>query len=191
MFKETEKKLFVIVKNDDKWRPKFYVNNQAYGLVSWIIRDVSKETKDIIPTKWDNVGKTITIHNLIISMVSTDGEYDLQLPLYSWLARTAMNAIAGWYNGEEVFFSVYNNKNGFRSMSVRHSQEREDYITPFYSWEQEIWKLKETKIKGEIKKDYDTLSDEYVIELLPIIKEKLSAMVSDTIPQSEDNDIPF
>lgn len=58
-------------------------------------------------------------------------------------------------------------------MSIRHSQEREDYIAPFYTWEQELEMVEERKIKGEMKKDYDALSDRYVEELLPKIHEKL------------------
>lgn len=198
MFKEAEKKLFVIVKNDEKWRPKFYANGKGYSLVSGIVKGVKTEVKDIVPTKGDNVGKTITIHNLIIDMVSTDGEYELQLPLYSGLARTALNALAWWYAGDEIFFSVYNNKKGFRAMSVRNSEEREDYVAPFYSWEQELGMVEEKKVKGVIKKDYDALSDKYIEELLPKIYEKLGIGIEiekwAKVPLSEatdDDDIPF
>jgi hypothetical protein len=195
MFKETEKKLFVIVKNDEKWRPKFYANGKWYSLVSGIVKWVSTEVKDIVSTKGDNVGKTITIYNLIIDMVSTDGEYELQLPLYSGLARTAMNALAWWYNGDEAFFSVYNNKKGFRGMSIRNSQDKEDYITPFYTWEEELGMVETKKVKWELKKDYDALSDRYVEELLPKIIEKLGTGIEiekwENVPQSDDENIPF
>ena len=200
MFKETEKKPFVIVKNDENWRPKFYYNGKGYSLVSGIIRSVRTEEKTIVPTKGDNIGKEITINNLIIDMVSTDGEFDLQLPLYSGLARTALNAIAWGYNGEEAFFSVYNNKKWFRAMSIRHSQEREDYIAPFYSREEELGMVEERKIKWVMKKDYDALSDKYIEELMPKIHEKLGTGIEiekwAKVPlgkqnTTEDDNIPF
>lgn len=194
MFKETEKKLFVIVKNDEKGRPKFYANGKGYGMVSGIVTWVKTEVKDIVPTKGDNVGKTITVHNLLVNMVSIDWEFELQLPLYSGLARAAMNALAGGYAGEEVFFSVYNNKKGFRAMSVRNSEEKEDYVTPYYNREQELGMVEEKKVKWVLKKDYDALSDTYVKELLPIIMKKLGTgeKTTEEQPATEDDDtIPF
>jgi hypothetical protein len=51
------------------------------------------------------------------------------------------------------------------------------------------------KVKWELKKDYDSLSDRYVEELLPKIIEKLGTCIEiekwENVPQSDDEDIPF
>lgn len=201
VFKDTEKKTYVIVKNffkneaDEKekvnGRPKFFVGNQSYGMISGIVSGVSIEIKDIVPTKGDNAGKEITIHNLIVDMVSTDGEFELQLPLYSVLARAVMNMLAGGYKvGDEIFFSVYNNKKGFRTISIRNSEEKEDYVTPFYNREQELAMVEERKIKWVMKKDYDALSDKYVEELLPLIQKKFDEEIKPEEAGADDT-IPF
>ena len=86
-------------------------------------------------------------------------------------------------------------------MSIRNSQEREDYITPFYTREEELGMVEERKIKGKLKKDYDALSDKYVEELLPKIHEKLGTGIEiekgAKVPQGkkqeveDDDDLPF
>lgn len=193
-FKETEKKMYVIVKNDDSWRPKFYVNGKWYWSVSGIIRNVEKETKKIVPSKWPNAWKEVIIHNLVLDMVSTDWEFELQLPFYSSLSRNTLNALAWPDTFDEVFFSIYNNKKGFRSMSIRKSEDKDDYVTPKYNREQELGMVKTITIKWEDKKDYDWLIDKRYTEMLPEIQKKLwnkEAIVVEKAPVTEEDDLPF
>lgn len=192
-FKETEKKMYVIVKNDDKWRPKFYVNGKWYWSVSGIIRSVEKETKKIVPSKWPNAWKEVTIHNLVLDMISTDWEFELQLPFYSSLSRNTMNALAWPDNLDEVHFSIYNNKKWFRSMSIRKSEDKEDYITPKYNREQELGMVETVTIKWEDKKDYDWLTDKRYVEMLPEITKKLSnkEITKPVVEDDSSDDLPF
>lgn len=194
-FKETEKKMYVIVKNDDSWRPKFYVNGKWYWSVSWLIRKVEKETKKITPSRWLNAWKEITIHNLVLDMISTEWEFELQLPFYSSLARNTLNALAWPDKFEDVYFSIYNNKKWFRSISIRKSEDKDDYITPKYNREQELGMVDNVMIKWEEKKDYDWLTDKWYQEMLPEIEKKLGndeAIVVEKAPvQEDDSDLPF
>ena len=181
---ETERKPFYVIKNlyktpeDEKnqenWRPRFFLNNQNYGRISWLIKSIATEEKDIVPTKWDHTGQTITIQNLLVALVDQEWEVELQVPLYSWIARSIMNALAGPEDLNEVFFSVYNNKNWYRAISLKHSTAKEDFIVPHYSWDQQEAMIETTKVKGKVVKDYDKLTEDRVKELIPIIKKKIN-----------------
>jgi len=191
MFKEQEKKLYVTVKNDESWRPKFYVNGKGYGLVSGFIRWIDTEKKQITPTKWPNLGKEITVQNLILDMISQEWDFILQIPLYTGIARSIMNSLSWPDTLDEVYLSIYNNKAGFRNISIRKSENKDDYYTPTYNWEQELWMI-ETKVeKWEKKKDYDKLTDKYITELLPKIKEKLAKQIDKPVSKVKDDDLPF
>ncbi len=81
-------------------------------------------------------------------------------------------------------------------MSVKKSEGKEDWYTPFYDRETEAGMLETKTEKGEEKKDYDKLTDKYVKELIPIIIEKIEKRDA-TKPSSEvaddlsNDDLPF
>lgn len=195
MRQETEKKTFVNIKSDASGYPKFMIGEQSYGIIGGILRDVAVETKTITPKTGTNAGKEITINNLLLDIVDEEWEMEVQIPLYSSLARTVLNWLAGKDPIDEVYLSVYNNKKWFRSISIKkiYSKEITDSYTPLYNWEEEIAIMNKKpliKVKWEEKKDYDWLSDDYVKEMLPIIKEKIKWKIIEE--KNIDNDeLPF
>ncbi len=58
-------------------------------------------------------------------------------------------------------------------MSVKKSKGKEDWYKPYYSFEEELEMVGTKKVKWEVKKDYDPLTDKYVAELIPIIERKI------------------
>lgn len=191
MFKEQEKRVYVTVKNDESWRPKFYVNWKGYWLVSWLLKNIETEKKQITPNAWPNKWKEITVQNLVLDMVSQEWDFILQIPLYSGIARSILNSLSWSDSLDEIYLSIYNNKAGFRNISIRKSENKEDYYTPTYNWEQELGMI-ETKLeKWEEKKDYDKLTDKYITELLPKIKEKLWSKLEQNWVEEKYEDLPF
>lgn len=175
-------------------------------MISWYLRDIKTEEKQITPTKWANKWKEITIFNLILEMVDDEWSMEVQIPLYSTLSRNIMNSLA-WPDAlEEIYLSVYNNKQGFRSISIKKEDSREQtaFYVPYYTREQELWMIEMKKEKGQEKKDYDKLTDKYIEELLPIIQKKIENQIiwigneekqeeikqEEVNPEDED-DLPF
>lgn len=195
MFVENEKKTYVIIKNDENWRPKFYVWAKGYGTVIGLLQNIEVDKKKITSTQWPNAWKEITIHNLNMEMVSTDWQFQVQLPLYSSIARSVLNALAGKDELDNIHLNIYNNKHGFRAISVRKSDGKDDYYSPKYTREEELSMIEMKIDKGEEKKDYDKLSDRYVKELLPIIKDKISKQYKEVKEEqketTQDDDLPF
>jgi hypothetical protein len=84
-----------------------------------------------------------------------------------------MNFLAGPDELNEVFFSVYYNKNGFKSISIKNADKKDAFITPKYQRQEELALLEDKFDKGETNKDYDKLSLKYVDELIPVILKKI------------------
>ncbi len=189
MRKETEKKIYCNIENNEKWRPQFLIMWKAYWTISWYIKDVQKEKKKITPKKWLSAGKEIMIYNLLIDVVDAEWDFQLQMPLYSSITRNVLNSLAWPDPLDEVFFSIYNNKQWFRSISIKKSdsQDREnpDYYPWKYTFDEINAMLEIKKEKWEDKKDYDWLTDKLLEELLPIIHKKL-----DIVAKLEDKEEP-
>ena len=115
MRQEPTSKIYVNIKDyvdpnkpNSTGKPMFFIWDKKYTTISWMIQDVSTETKTIVPKSWKNAGKDVIIHNLIIDMVDAVGEMSLQLPLYSQIGNSVLNMLAGPKPfQEEFFFSVY------------------------------------------------------------------------------------
>lgn len=169
-------KVYASIKNNKDWRPEWHVNWKTYKRISGLVKAIKIEKKTIVPKDGTNAGKEIPIKNLVLEMTTWELEFDVQVNLYSQQSRSIINALAGRDPIDMVYLSVYNNKNGFRTLTVKKEktdEPREWFYTPFYNYEEEIG-LVETKIvQWEEKKDYDWLTDKYIKELIPIIEEKL------------------
>jgi len=160
-------------------KPMFYIGDKKFNMISWNIMDISIEHKEITPSSGKNAGKKIKVHNLIIDMLDDEWEISLQMDLYSQIARNIINVLAGWYSfDKEIFFSVYLNKAGYRTISIKDGWTTDsNYIDGKYSFE-EINNMVEMKIdKWEEVKDYDWLMDKLVKELMPIIEKKINDIV--------------
>ena len=193
--------LYVNIRNNEKWKSKFFIWEKEYSVVSWTLAEIKTETKEIEPKKWENMWKKVTVYNLVLKLVDFDWEFMLTIPLYSSPWRTVLNALAWSEELDEIFFQVYDNKYWYRTISVKKWDQKD---SPYYQWKytfDELQKMvEEKKIKWELKKDRDALTDKLVEELLPIIEEKLNywqeakeepTASKKTNIANDDDDLPF
>lgn len=189
MRKESEKKTFVNIKNVNDY-PKFVIGENQFWTIWGIVKWVSTEKKQITPKTWPNAWKEITVKNLIVEIVDEQGEMELQIPLYSAIARNVINCLAWPDELDEVYFSVYLNKAGFRSIAIKKKDSKDiaDFYKPFYTREQERDMVEMRIEQWEEKKDYDKLTSFYVEKLLPKIQEKIDGRVEE---KKEEPALPF
>ena len=88
---------YVSIRNisEENPKPRFYIEDKEFTSLSGELVSIATESKKITPSKGKNIGKEITIHNLLLGMVDDEGEMQVQISLYSSLARNALNALAG------------------------------------------------------------------------------------------------
>lgn len=190
-----ENKVYVNVRKDENWFSKFMISGEAYKWINWLPRYIHTEKKEITPKTWKNVGKQITLKNLVLWIEEEDGTMlELQLDLYWQLSRGILNSL--WWDDElwEVFLSVYNNKKWYACMSIRKNNSAEEWLyTPKYTFDEEMAMVGTKIVQWEEKKDYDVVTDKYIAELLPIIQEKIEVLKGKW-EDSEDStewDLPF
>lgn len=181
--------------NEETGKTKFFIDGAEFSGIDGEIVGIQTQKKDIVPKKGENAGKTITVKNLLVDIVDHDGSMQLQVSLYSSLARNIINSLAGPDPLERVYFSVYKNAKGFRCISIRKSEKKDDYYTPYYNWEQELAMVETKIVQGDEKKDYDKITDKYVAELIPIIEQKIAnngqQAESNEDHDDDNDDLPF
>ena len=101
--------------------PKFVIGTQRFNLISGSIYGVDVEHKKITPKTGLNAGKEITVHNLLIDMIDENGTFCLQLDLYSQIARSMLNVLAGDFDfNQDMYLGVYKNKADYRTLSIKN-----------------------------------------------------------------------
>lgn len=188
---QQQDRTFVYIKNNEKWQPKFYIGDQVMASVSGKLVSIDTEKRKITPTKWTNAGTEVTIRNLLVWLEDDEGLMEVQISLYSGLARTVLNTLAWPEPLGEIHLSVYKNNKGYKNISIKKSTKDQDWYKALYDWETEMGMI-ETKVeKGEEVKDYDKLTDKYIAELIPIINDKIENSIVDAPQEEEEEDVMF
>ena len=200
MRKENVSRTFVNIRDyvdptrpNSPWKPFFFIGDSKYSTIGWLIKDVTIEHKKITPSTGKNAGKEITVHNLIVDMIDVEGEMAFQVDLYSQLARSILNALAGSKSFEDDwFFSVYKNKMDYRTVAIKDGDTKESkFVDGKYAFQEIFDMVEEKTVKWETKKDYDGLMDKLIIELMPIVKDKLHSLEPKDTIGDDGEVIPF